>query len=142
MNAIINYLKELSSANQNITSSLNSSVSELLKKMENSSSKGKLSENIVFKILHSLYPCSQIDSVGTTKETGDIILTRNNKPKILIENKNWDKNVVQDEVKKFIHDVENIDCCGLFLAQNHGIANKENFQIYVKQIEAISRFRA
>jgi len=125
----LNYLKELSSANQNITSSLNNSVSELLKKMENSSSKGKLSENIVFKILHSLYPCSQIDSVGTTKETGDIILTRNNKPKILIENKNWDKNVVQEEVKKFIHDVEKNDCCGLFLSQNYGIANKENFQI-------------
>jgi hypothetical protein len=122
-------LKELSSSNQNITSSLNSSVSELLKKMENSSLKGKFSENIVFNILHSLYPCSQIDSVGTTKETGDIILTRNNKPKILIENKNWDKNVVQEEVKKFIHDVEKNDCCGLFLSQNYGIANKENFQI-------------
>jgi hypothetical protein len=125
----INYLKELSSSNQTITSSLNNSVSDLLKKMENSSSKGKISENIVFNILHTLYPCSQIDPVGTTKETGDIILTRNNKPKILIENKNWDKNVVQDEVKKFIHDVEKNDCCGLFLSQNYGIANKENFQI-------------
>lgn len=125
----LNYLKELSSSNQSVTATLNSSVVELLKKMENSSSKGKLSENILSKILHTLYPCSQIDSVGTTKETGDIILTRNNKPKILIENKNWDKNVVQEEVKKFIHDVENNDCCGLFLAQNHGIANKENFQI-------------
>jgi hypothetical protein len=125
----LNYLKELSSSSQNITSSLNNSVSELLKKMENSSSKGKISENIVYNILHSLYPCSQIDFVGTTKETGDIILTRNNKPKILIENKNWDKNVVQEEVKKFIHDVEKNDCCGLFLSQNYGIANKENFQI-------------
>jgi len=125
----INYLKELSSSNQTITSSLNNSVSDLLKKMENSSSKGKISENIVFNILHTLFPCSQIDPVGTTKETGDIILTRNNKPKILIENKNWDKNVVQDEVKKFIYDVEKNDCCGLFLSQNYGIANKENFQI-------------
>jgi hypothetical protein len=125
----INYLKELSCSNQTITSSLNNSVSDLLKKMENSSSKGKISENIVFNILHTLFPCSQIDPVGTTKETGDIILTRNNKPKILIENKNWDKNVVQDEVKKFIHDVEKNDCCGLFLSQNYGIANKENFQI-------------
>jgi len=129
--AQLNCLRELSSSNQNITSSLNNSVSELLKKMENSSSKGKISENIVFNILHTLYPCSQIDSVGTTKETGDIMLTRNNKPKILIENKNWDKNVVQEEVKKFIHDVEKNDCCGLFLSQNFGIANKENFQIDV-----------
>ena len=67
-----------------MTNSLNNSVSELLRKMENSSSKGKISENIVFNVLHSLYTCSQIDPVGTTKETGDIILTRNNKPKILI----------------------------------------------------------
>ena len=125
----INYLKELSTSNQTITSSLNNSVSDLLKKMENSSSKGKISENIVFNILHTLYPCSQIDPVGTTKETGDIMLTRNNKPTIMIENKNWDKNVTQDEVKKFIHDVEKNECCGLFLAQNYGIANKENFQI-------------
>ena len=129
--AQLNYLRELSSSNQNITSSLNNSVSELLKKMENSSSKGKISENIVFNILHTLFPCSQIDFVGTTKETGDIILTRSNKPKILIENKNWDKNVVQEEVKKFIHDVEKNDCCGIFLSQNFGIANKENFQIDV-----------
>ena len=56
-------------------------------------------------------------------------MVRNNKPKILIENKNWDKNVVQEEVKKFIHDVEKNDCCGIFLSQNYGIANKENFQI-------------
>jgi len=122
-------LKELTSSNQTITSSLNTNISELLKKMENSSLKGKISENIVFNILHSLFPCSQIDFVGTTKETGDIILVRNNKPKILIENKNWDKNVVQEEVKKFIHDVEKNDCCGIFLSQNYGIANKENFQI-------------
>ena len=127
--AQLNYLRELSSSNQGITSSLNNSISELLKKMENSSSKGKISENIVFNILHNLYPCAQIDFVGTTKETGDIILIRNNKPKILIENKNWDKNVVQEEVKKFIHDVEKNDCCGLFLSQNFGIANKENFHI-------------
>jgi len=122
-------LKELASSNQTISSSLNNNLSELLKKMENSSLKGKISENIVFNILHSLFPCSQIDFVGTTKETGDIILVRNNKPKILIENKNWDKNVVQEEVKKFIHDVEKNDCCGIFLSQNYGIANKENFQI-------------
>jgi len=110
---------------------LNSSVTEVLKKLENSSVKGQISENILFNILHSLYPSSQIDHVGQTKETGDIILSRKNKPKILIENKNWNKNVVQDEVKKFIHDVETQNCCGLFLSQNYGIANKENFEINI-----------
>jgi hypothetical protein len=122
-------IKELSTNNQQITASLNGNVSDMLKKMDNSSTKGKVSENIVYNILQSLYPVSQIDSVGTTKETGDIILTRNNKPKILVEVKNWEKNVVQEEVKKFIHDIEMQKCCGLFIAQNFGIANKEQFQI-------------
>ena len=95
--------------------------------MEISSCKGKVSENIVFNILQNLYPSGQIDSVGTQKETGDIILRRLNKPTILIENKNWERNVVQEEVKKFIHDIEQQNCCGLFLSQNCGVATKENF---------------
>jgi hypothetical protein len=126
-----NSIKDISTQNQQITNSLNSNVSDLLKKMEISSVKGKISENIVSSILHSLFPVAQIDSVGTTKETGDVILTRVNKPKILIENKNWEKNVVQEEVKKFIHDVETQNCCGIFLSQNYGIANKGNFEINI-----------
>jgi hypothetical protein len=129
--ANLGVIKELSCANQQITCALTQSVSEVLKKMENSSAKGKISENILFNTLVFLYPCAQIDSVGTTKETGDIIITRKDRPRILVENKNWDKNVVQEEVKKFLHDVEQQNCCGLFLAQNYGIANKEDFEINV-----------
>lgn len=129
--ANLGIIKELSTANQQVTCALNSSVCEILKKMENSSVKGKMSENVLFNTLVALYPCAQIDSVGTTKETGDIIITRKDRPRILVENKNWDKNVVQEEVKKFLHDVEQQNCCGLFLAQNHGIANKEDFEVNV-----------
>lgn len=117
--------------NQHIQSTLQTNVSDLLKKMENSSMKGKYSENILFSILQSLYSTAEIDVVGEQKETGDIMLKRKNKPTILIENKNWNKNVVQEEVKKFIRDVETQNCCGLFLSQNFGIANKENFEINV-----------
>ena len=129
--ANLSVIKELSCASQQAATALTQSVSEVLKKMENSSIKGKISENILFNTLVSMYPCAQIDSVGTTKETGDIIMTRKDRPRILIENKNWDKNVVQEEVKKFLHDVEQQNCCGLFLAQNCGIANKEDFEINV-----------
>lgn len=117
--------------NQHIQSTLQTNVSDLLKKMENSSMKGKYSENILFSILQSLYVTAEIDVVGEQKETGDIMLKRKNKPTILIENKNWNKNVVQEEVKKFIRDVETQNCCGLFLSQNFGIANKENFEINI-----------
>jgi hypothetical protein len=124
-------IKAISTTNQDSQGILHNSVSDLLKKMENPAHKGKYSENILFNILQSLYLTAQIDVVGEQKETGDIILTRKNKPKILIENKNWNKNAPQEEVKKFIRDVETQNCCGLFLSQNFGIANKENFEINI-----------
>ncbi len=124
-------IQEKTNSQNNQSLSLNNSVSEVLKKLENSSAKGKISENIIVNILHTLYPTGQIDHVGQTKETGDIILSRKDKPKILIENKDWGKNVVQEEVKKFIHDIETQNCSGVFLSQNYGIANKENFEINV-----------
>ena len=124
-------IRELSNNSNNTSNNLSSSLTELLKKMENSSTKGKISENLLLDILHNLYPSAQIDGVGQQKETGDIMLVRNNRPKILVENKIWNKNVVQDEVKKFIHDIETQNCCGVFLSQNYGIAGKENFEINI-----------
>ena len=114
---------------RDLTNMNQQNVSSLLSKMENSSSKGKLSENILFHILQTLYPSASIDSVGTQKETGDVILERRDKCTILIENKNWDKNVPQSEVQKFIRDCELQNCSGLFLSQHSGICNKENFEM-------------
>jgi hypothetical protein len=124
----ISDIQEKTNSQNSSAQSLNTSVTEVLKKLENSSAKGKISENIIVNILHSLYPTAQIDHVGQTKETGDIIISRKDKPKILVENKDWGKNVVQEEVKKFIHDIETQNCSGIFLSQNYGIANKENFE--------------
>lgn len=122
-------IKDLSSTNNSSQVSLCDNINDLLKKMENSSSKGRISENILFNVLHSLYPTAQIDSVGTTKETGDIILKRKDKPAIVFENKNYDRNVGQEEVRKFLRDIENQNCSGIMLAQHYGIANKNNFEI-------------
>ena len=115
-------IRELTTTNQQ-------NMSLILNKMENSSSKGKLSENVLNSILQNLYPTAEIDSVGTQKETGDVMLNRRDKQTILIENKNWDRNVVQTEVEKFMRDCETQKCSGMFLSQNCGICNKDNFEI-------------
>jgi hypothetical protein len=122
-------IKDISKTNSLDQNQLQKNIGELLKKMENSSSKGNISENILFNVLHSLYPTAQIDSVGTTKETGDIMLIRKDKPTILFENKNYNKNTPQEEVKKFLRDVELQNCSGIMLAQHYGITNKDNFEI-------------
>jgi len=134
-------IREISTAHQQTSISLNATVNDMLRKMENASTKGKISENIVFNIINSLFPSAmEIQYVGDKKESGDIMLVRENKPTILIENKNWDKIVSKDEVKKFIHDVETQNCCGLFLSQNTGIANKRNFEITVHNNKHILLF--
>jgi len=118
-----------------ITSSQNalqSEVKDVLKRMENSSSKGKISENIVLNILRDLFPSAEIEYVGSQKESGDIMIHRKDKQKILVENKCYEsRQVTSDQVKKFIHDVDTQNCSGLFLSQEGGIVNKENFEINI-----------
>jgi hypothetical protein len=128
----INDIKEISTLNNSSQSALQANVTDILKKFENGSSKGSMSENITYNILLSLFPCGQIEHVSDQKETGDIVLIRNNKPKILIENKDHDtKNVTKQEVEKFIRVCEIQNCCGIMIAQHRGISNKQNFELQV-----------
>jgi hypothetical protein len=111
---------------------LQSEVKDVLKKMENSSSKGKMSENIVLNILRGLFPSAEIEYVGSQKESGDIMIHRKDRQKILVENKCYEsRQVTSDQVKKFIHDVDTQNCSGLFLSQEGGIVNKDNFEINI-----------
>jgi hypothetical protein len=50
-------------------------------------------------------------------------------PPILIENKDYSRNVPLDEVKKFHRDIETQNCHGIFLSQQSGITSKQNFHI-------------
>jgi hypothetical protein len=81
-------------------------------------------------ILEKMFPSASLEFVGTTKETGDFILERKNKPKVLIENKDYTRTVPTEEVQKFIRDIDQQKCCGLFIS-NSGIAGKENFEVQV-----------
>ena len=124
-------INEISRSNKEILSSQNDKLNNLLNRFENSSAKGKMSENLVLNTLKDMYPNAEIYSVGQTKETCDIMLVRNNKPKILVENKDWRRPVIQEEVKKFMRDIELQKCSGLFLSQNTTITTKDNFEINV-----------
>jgi hypothetical protein len=123
-------VKSLTSSTQGVSKSLNDNLTELLRKMENSSKKGSYSENILYNILCSLYPTGDLEYVGNEKGTGDIIMKRENKPTILFENKNYGghNNIPSAEVVKFIGDCERQNCSGIMMSQYNGIANKSNYQ--------------
>ena len=127
----ISGIKEINSASKDILSEQNNTLNDLLKRFENSSKKGKLSENLLFNILNDIYPCAEITDVGKTKETGDIMLVRKNKQTILVENKDWTKPIINTEVVKFVRDVQTQKCNGLFLSQNTSVCLKENFEVNI-----------
>jgi hypothetical protein len=106
------------------------SVTDLLGKMTNSTHKGKISENLIFTVLDTLFSSANIEFVGNTKETGDFIVNRRNKPKVLVENKDYARSVPTDEVCKFIRDIDAQKCCGLFIS-NSGISGKEPYEVQV-----------
>ena len=131
----ISEIKDLANNQYSMQTVLSTNVQEILKKFEKSSGRGNASEHMTYNILLSLYPSAQVDHVGNEqKETGDIILIRNGKPKLLIENKDHTScNVPRSEVDKFIRDCEIQNCSGIMLAQNRGIANKQNFELQIHQ---------
>jgi hypothetical protein len=79
-----------------------------------------------------LFPSAEVEYVGSQKESGDIMIHRKDRQRILVENKCYEsRQVTSDQVKKFIHDVDIQNCSGLFLSQEGGIVNKDNFEINI-----------
>jgi hypothetical protein len=60
------------------------------------------------------------------------MIHRKDRQRILVENKCYEsRQVTSEQVKKFIHDVDTQNCSGLFLSQEGGIVNKDNFEINI-----------
>jgi hypothetical protein len=133
-------IKDLTNTNNGFSQQLQTNISDLLKKMENVSTKGRISENLLYNIILGLFPSANIEYVGGTKETGDIILHRKNKPSILLENKDYSKNVNQEEINKFYRDIDTQKICGIMLSQKTGIVYKENFEIEIRNNQNIVLF--
>jgi len=122
---------ESTKKNMDNQNNLSENVSTLIKKMENSSFKGAISENLLYNVLLNLFSNAEI--IYTNQEThhGDILLKRKNKNDILFENKDYNYNVPKKEIDKFIEDINIHNCCGIMLSQKSGIALKDNFEIEI-----------
>jgi hypothetical protein len=107
-------------------------LSDFLGKYRNSSYKGQFGENQLETVLNQLYPTGEILNTTGTSASCDFRVNRQNLPTILFETKNYDRNVTIDEVKKFIRDIDQQKCHGIFLSQHSGITSKQNYQIDIK----------
>lgn len=125
-------LRDSATVSQTTQNKVYTELNEFLNKFKSSSSlKGQYSENMLEGLLNKLYPMAHVVNTSTTKATGDFILRRNGMGNILIENKNYEGNVSNEEVKKFLRDIKEQNCHGLFLSQFSGIVNKPNYFIEI-----------
>ena len=100
-----------------------------LAKYHNSSLKGQMGESKLSSVLTELFPTSEIVNTSGERHSGDFMVKRHDRQTILFENKDYERNVPPDEIKKFIRDIEENDCHGVFLSQNSGITSKSNYHI-------------
>ena len=107
-------------------------LSEFLGKYKNSSYKGQFGENQLETVLTQLFPSGEVLNTTGQRAACDFRVNRASHPTILVETKNYERNVTLDEVKKFIRDIEEQKCHGIFLSQHSGITSKQNFQIDIK----------
>lgn len=131
LNSNILNIKDTSSVNQKSQEKIFSELSDFLNKYKNSSHKGNLEQNHLLSLLTQMCPTAELVVTSNLSASGDIIMKRKDRDPILIENKDYEVNVNPKEIEKFIRDVEENNCHGIFLSQNTGITSKTNYQIEI-----------
>lgn len=123
----LNDISVISNTQNNIADNVNL----LINKFHGSSTKGYFSEKSVVDGLTKIYPYGNVEHVGNRlNNSGDIILQRKDKEtKIIIENKEYDRIVPQQEIQKFIDNVILNKCDGIMISQHTQINFKDDFEI-------------
>ena len=117
---------------QLIQEKLTSELNDFLNKYKhNSSLKGGVSENELYFMIQSIMPCDEIIRVTGDTASCDFKVNRKNieLPTILFENKDYNRNVTTDEVRKFERDIQSQQHHGIFVSQKTPITFKDSFQI-------------
>lgn len=122
-------LKEFELIKQNDQDKLNYDLLLYLNKFKNSTTKGSQSEIKLHNILQELYPSAEIIDTSNDTKKCDIMIKRNNKPVVLLENKSYQNPVSKDEILKFSRDIEFQNYSAIMISQTSNISTKENFQI-------------
>jgi hypothetical protein len=128
----IQKVKDEFSQQQLIQEKLTTELNEFLNKYKNNSSlKGGVSENELYFMIQSIMPSDEIVKVSSETASCDFKVNRKNKdkPTILFENKDYNKNVATDEVTKFERDIQIQKMHGIFISQKTPITFKDSFQI-------------
>ena len=80
-------------------------------------------------VLTKLYSSSEVQTKNNAG--GLIVLKRQGRPNIIIENRDTEANISIEEVQSFTLSVDDHNCCGILISQQSGISTKKNYQIEI-----------
>lgn len=107
---------------------------------QNSTLKGQQGEEFIFKKLNLLFPSSEILDTHSESGRGDFIV-RKDDIVLMVENKNYSKNVQKSEIDKFYRDLDresNNDIqCAVLVSMHTGICGREDFEFEVRNNKPI-----
>lgn len=129
LNTNISHVRDLSLKTSLINEKINEDLSVYLNKSKISSTKGNISETILYNLIEKEYTSGELVNTSSFSGMGDMILKRTDMVPILIENKDYTSNVRREEIEKFIRDIDNTKHHGIFISQHSGVVGKNNFQI-------------
>ena len=109
-------------------------------KTQNSTIKGQEGEEHIFQQLNLLFPSAEIEDTHKIPARGDFILKEDGIV-LMIENKNYSKNVQKSEIDKFYRDIDNESNndtnCAILVSLKTGICNKKDFEFEVRNNKPI-----
>jgi len=111
---------------------LHQQLNGFLQTMHTTQIRGAVAERQLESLLMDLFPSAEVQNTTGKTASGDFMMLREGKPKILVENKEYTRNVDEREVTKFVRDILLHRCSGLFLSQRTGIVGKQDFEIDIQ----------
>ena len=125
------YLKNLIKIDiQNNLSQVSNTITNTITESKLSTSKGGIGENLVMDILIDRFSTYQINNTSKIPHSGDIQLTVPSGNKIIVEVKNYNKTIDQDQIDKLKFDMRFSNITGaIFISLNSGIVGKKRFEL-------------
>jgi len=128
-------LSSLQDKLDNVRSDYEEKTKTGIMRSQNSTIKGQDGEEYVLGQLNMLFPRAEIEDTHKVSNRGDFIM-REDDFAMMIETKNYSKNVQKSEIDKFYRDIDNpanSDIqCALFVSLKTGICCKDDFEFEIR----------
>lgn len=115
---------------QNTQTKFMNELGDVFNKFRDNNTCEKYNDKQLSTILTKMYNSAEVHNPNRSNPiNGLILLKRQRKSNILIDNKNSEENISIDDVQTFLTSIDEQNCNGIFISQRSGICGKKNYQI-------------